>query len=167
MELLSRAEGLAKGASIMRYDKSARQRLIQKIVAKAPVQTQEELSTRLAEHGVIATQATVSRDIKELGLTKVAHQEGYRYSLAAPGDQPGALDRLRRLLHEMLVDVVTSENIVVVKTLSGGANVVSEAIDRLEWEDVAGTLAGDNTVLVVARQRESSAGIAERLLSLS
>ncbi len=149
----------------MRYDKTQRQRLIQDLIQQYAVETQEELTQRLAERGVMATQATVSRDIKELGLIKVPYRDGHRYGLP-PEAEAGAGDRLRRLLHEALVDVVASENLVLVKTLAGGANVVSEAIDRLEWDDVAGTLAGDNTVLVVARTREATAAIVERLLNL-
>ena len=150
----------------MPYDKNSRQRAIQEIIQRQAVQTQEELALLLAEQGISATQATVSRDIKELGLIKIPHQEGHRYGLPGPADQPGASERLRRILHEAMVSVVVSDNLVVVKTVSGGANVVSEAIDRQEWDDVVGTIAGDNTVLVVAESREAAPAIADRLLSV-
>lgn len=150
----------------MTYDKAARQRLIQDIIHQEIVRTQEELAALLAERGLSATQATVSRDIKELRLIKVPYRDSHRYAVPHPQDSAGAQERLTRVLHEVLVSVQVSENIVLVKTLSGGADVVSEAIDRLEWEDVAGTVAGDNTVLVVARDRSSAPNIADRLLSL-
>lgn len=151
----------------MRYDKRARQRLIQEIIQTHAVGTQEELADLLTGRGVAATQATVSRDIKDLGLVKVPHRDGHRYALPdQAGAAPGANERLERILREVMVDVAFSETLVLVKTLAGGANVVSEAIDHLEWEDVLGTLAGDNTVLIVARSREDAPAIARRLLAL-
>ncbi len=150
----------------MRYDKNTRKRLIQEIIRRDVVRTQEELTVRLAKQGIAATQATISRDIKELGLIKVPYLEGHRY--AAPSERATGVDqdRLTRVLREVLVAVEISESLVVVKTLPGGADVVSEAIDRQEWEEVVGTLAGDNTVLVVARNRETASIISQRLLSL-
>jgi transcriptional regulator of arginine metabolism len=150
----------------MRYDKRTRQRLIQEIIQNHAVGTQEELADLLTRRGVAATQATVSRDIKDLGLVKVPHRDGHRYALPDQAGAAGANERLERILREVMVDVAFSETLVLVKTLAGGANVVSEAIDHLEWEDVLGTLAGDNTVLIVARSRADAPGIARRLLAL-
>jgi len=166
MELFSCIARLEKGLLRMRYDKNARQRLIQDIIRQDVIRTQEELTVRLARHGVAATQATVSRDIKDLGLIKIPYLDGHRYAVPNQDEVAGAQDRLTRVLREVLVNVQVSENLVVVKTLSGGADVVSEAIDRQEWPDVVGTLAGDNTVMVVARERDSAPLIAQRLLSL-
>lgn len=155
---------MEKGAlkNLMRYDKRSRQTLIQEIITDQPVETQEELSEILAERGVPATQATISRDIRELGLLKIPYQERHRYAM--PDNTPaGSLERLKRLVREVLISYVVSENLVVVKTLSAGANVVSEAIDALQWPEVAGTIAGENTVLVVARSREDAPNLARRL----
>ncbi|MCL6561664.1 MAG: arginine repressor [Firmicutes bacterium] len=149
----------------MRHDKRTRQALIQAMVQTYAIETQEELAELLAERGIPATQATVSRDIKELGLLKVPYQDRHRYALPS-SPTTAAHEKFRRIMREVLVDVVVSENLVVVKTLPAGANVVSEAIDGMNWEDVAGTLAGDNTVLVVARSRAEAPLIADRLKAL-
>lgn len=149
----------------MRYDKRTRQAIIQDIVRKFPVETQEDLAERLAERGVPATQATVSRDIKELGLLKVPWHDRHRYALPQLPAQ-AAHEKFQRILREILVDVAVSENLVVVKTLPAGANVVSEAIDGLGWQEVVGTLAGDNTVLVIARSRADAPTIAAHLKAL-
>ncbi|OLZ08532.1 arginine repressor [Sulfobacillus thermosulfidooxidans] len=150
----------------MRHDKRTRQSLIQEIITTQPVETQEELSEILAAKGMPATQATISRDIKDLGLIKVPYQDSHRYAL--PDDRALGVtrDRLRRLLREVLTGYVVSENLVVVKTLTAGAEVVSEAIDKMDWPEVAGTLAGENTVLVVARSKEEAPILAKRLEEL-
>lgn len=149
----------------MRQDKRSRQALIQEIITTRAVETQEELAEMLAARGILATQATISRDIKELGLLKVPYREGHKYAL--PDSTPlGSVERLKRLLREVLVGYVVSENLVVVKTLAAGANVASEAIDGLQWPEVAGTIAGENTVLVVARSRDDAPALAKRLEDL-
>ncbi len=150
----------------MRHDKRTRQSLIQEIITSQPVETQEELSEILAAKGMPATQATISRDIKELGLIKLPYQDTHRYALPDDGTLGVTRDRLRRLLREVLMGFVVSENLVVVKTLTAGAEVVSEAIDKMEWPEVVGTLAGENTVLVVARSKEEAPNLAKRLEEL-
>lgn len=149
----------------MRYDKRTRQVLIQDIIQNHPVETQEDLAELLAARGIPATQATVSRDIKELGLLKVPYQDRHRYALPQAPVHPSR-EKFRRILREVLIDAVASENLVVVKTLPAGANVVSEAIDGMGWEEVIGTLAGDNTVLVVTRSREDAPRIVLNLLAM-
>jgi transcriptional regulator of arginine metabolism len=150
----------------MHQDKRSRQALIQEIIRTHAVETQEELSELLASRGMPTTQATISRDIKELGLLKVPYEDRHRYALPDYSALAGSRDRLTRLLREVLVSYVVSENLVVVKTLPAGANVVSEAIDGLEWPEVAGTLAGENTVLVVARSTRDAPVLAQRLEDL-
>lgn len=167
MELLSSITRMAKGAlSTMRQDKRSRQTLIQEIIAQWPVETQEELSEILAHKGIPATQATISRDIKELGLIKVPFQDRHRYSMPEYSGSGGSGERLRRIVREVMTSITVSENLVVVKTLTAGANVVSEAIDASQWDEVIGTIAGDNTVLVVARSRDESHVVAKRLAEL-
>ncbi|HBQ96733.1 MAG: arginine repressor [Firmicutes bacterium] len=150
----------------MRHDKRTRQSLIQEIITTQPVETQEELSEILASKGMPATQATISRDIKDLGLIKVPYQDTHRYALPEERALGATKDRLRRLLREVLTGYVVSENLVVVKTLTAGAEVVSEAIDKMDWPEVVGTLAGENTVLVVARSKEEAPRLARRLEEL-
>ncbi|HEY8552371.1 MAG TPA: arginine repressor [Thermaerobacter sp.] len=146
--------------------KSKRQRLILEIIQAKPIETQEELVRELERRGMPATQATVSRDIKELGLIKTPTGDG-RYCYALPDAAPGGRERLRRLFRESLLDIDTSENLVVVKTLRGTAAAAGEAIDQLGWPEIVGTVAGDNTVLVVVRSREVAPLVADRFRELA
>ncbi|MDA8193032.1 MAG: arginine repressor [Thermaerobacter sp.] len=149
----------------IRHDKRSRQSLIQEIISHQAVETQEELADLLEARGIQATQATVSRDIKEMGLLKVPFRERHRYALPESGAS-GSAERMKRILREVLLGYVVSENLVVVKTVSAGAEVVAEAIDAMQWPEVAGTVAGENTVLVVARSRADAPGLARRLEEL-
>jgi len=131
-----------------------RERRIREIIAHHPVGTQEELAAALRRQGLAVTQATVSRDIKRLGLVKVTMGDGHsRYVVP---DRPSPVDVLRRLRHavtEFVLSVDAGEDLVVVHTLAGRANAVGAAIDEMRWDDVVGTVAGDDTILVVPRRR--------------
>lgn len=137
------------------------------ILKRHNVETQEELVERLREEGIPVTQATISRDVKELKLIKIPVGEG-KYRYAFPEEQPtgGQRERLRRLFRECVIDVDHSENIVVVKTLAGTANTAAEAIDVSNWEEIVGTLAGENTVLVVVRRRDQVPGLLQKMRKL-
>lgn len=132
--------------------KEARHQAILRIVREVEIRTQEQLSEELRRAGFDVTQATVSRDIRELGLIKVATPGGeYRYSLpphAAPTD---ALGRVQRTFREYVTEVAFSGNLLVLKTLPGSAPVVAAALDELQLPGVVGTVAGDDAVLVVAK----------------
>jgi len=147
--------------------KARRQMKILEIIRDVIVGTQEELAEHLRREGIDVTQATVSRDIKELNLIKVPAGDGrYRYALT---DEQGATvqtDRMRRLFRDCLVSIDYSENIIVVKTLSATAPGVGEAIDGLHWKEIIGTVAGDNTVLVVVSPKETTGAVVERLKGL-
>ena len=146
--------------------KFQRQTKILELIEKEPLETQEELSARLREAGFDTTQATVSRDIKELRLTKAQTPEGgYRYAAPTAGDRSIG-ERLQRMLRESMLSVAHSESLVVIKTLSGSANVAAEALDSLGWPEVLGTLAGDNTVLLVARSAGEAPEVVRRLSAL-
>lgn len=113
--------------------------------------------------GIRVTQATVSRDIKELRLLKVLTPSGkYKY---ATGDQAdnNLTDRFIRMLAESLLSVSSANNLIVVKTLSGSANVAAEALDSMHWPEVLGTLAGDNTVLLIIRSNEETITVTSRI----
>jgi transcriptional regulator of arginine metabolism len=131
-----------------------RERRIREIIAQHPVGTQEALAAALRRQGLAVTQATVSRDIKRLGLVKVTMGDGHsRYVMP---DRPSPVDVLRRLRHaatEYVLSVDAGEDLVVVRTLTGRANAVGAAIDEMRWDDVVGTVAGDDTILVVPRRR--------------
>ncbi len=116
--------------------------------------TQEELAGALRQQGLAVTQATVSRDIKRLGLVKAPAGDG-RSRYAIP-DRPSPVDvrrRLRQAATEYVLSIDAGEDLVVIHTLTGRANAVAAAIDDMRWDDVVGTLAGDDTILVVPRRR--------------
>lgn len=143
--------------------KTVRQVAILDIIEKQGIETQEELASALNARGIRVTQATVSRDIKELRLLKVLTPSGkYKY---ATGDQAdnNLTDRFIRMLAESLLSVSSANNLIVVKTLSGSANVAAEALDSMHWPEVLGTLAGDNTVLLIIRSNEETITVTSRI----
>ena len=147
--------------------KSERHERILAIIRERIVETQEELLEALAGEGIRVTQATVSRDIKELGLIKRPVGDGrYRYYFPHDVDKEGGEARLRRLLGDSVVSMDSSENLVVIKTLTGNAHAVAAAIDAMDWEEMLGSVAGDDTILIVARSRAHVPGILEKLMKL-
>lgn len=147
--------------------KARRQMKILEIIRSEVVQTQEELAEKLAREGMEVTQATVSRDIKELQLIKVPNGDGrYRYAIPNGQSPRKQTERLKRIFKDAVLGINTSENLIVVKTLSGTAPGVGEAIDTLDWPEIVGTVAGDNTVLVVAKDRQTVPSILEKLKNL-
>ena len=143
--------------------KTVRQVAILDIIEKQEIETQEELASSLNARGIRVTQATVSRDIKELRLLKVLTPSGkYKY---ATGDQAdnNLTDRFIRMLAESLLSVSSANNLIVVKTLSGSANVAAEALASMHWPEVLGTLAGDNTVLLIIRSNEETITVTSRI----
>lgn len=134
--------------------KAKRQALIREIVEKQNVQTQEELAEALRAQGMLVTQATVSRDIKEMHLLKVLSEDGsYRYATMEKGEQ-GSNDRLIRMLSDSVLEMNSANNLIVIRTLPGSAHVAGEAVDSLKWPEIIGTIAGDNTILVIVRANE-------------
>jgi len=131
--------------------KYSRQSKILELVEKYEIETQEELVEKLREHGMDVTQATVSRDIKELRLIKVMVDNGrYKY---APISQTEAsiTNKLLTIFTESFVSCDYANNIVVIKTLPGMAQASASAIDALKWPEIVGTIAGDDTIMVVCR----------------
>lgn len=132
--------------------KTRRLSAIRQVIAREPVHSQEELRQHLAAMGFVVTQATLSRDIKELGLAKRSSDGAYQAAGEAdPGSAAAAAVALSRALGEFLVALDTAQQLVVVKTGPGQAQVLGVAIDRARLPDVVGTLAGDDTILVVCR----------------
>ncbi len=134
--------------------RAERERRIREIITQQPVETQEELVDLLRRQGLVVTQATVSRDINRLGLAKVPWTDG-RSHYVAP-ERPSPADVLRRLQHavtEYVLSADVGEDLVVIHTLTGRANAVAAALDEMQWPDVIGTVAGDDTILVVPRRR--------------
>ena len=120
------------------------------IISQQDIKTQEELSEILARMGFETTQATISRDIKELRLVKVnSITGGYKYSARAQSEDSGFLPRLRTIFKECVLNIQQAQNLVVINTITGMANAAAFAIDQLKIENIIGTIAGDDTILVI------------------
>jgi transcriptional regulator of arginine metabolism len=129
--------------------KRFRQGQILKVIASGAVHSQDELRQRLAQQKLRVTQATLSRDLQELQLVKTA--QGYRPLAAAPEPPPGALalTPLARALREFLLDLRPAQNLIVLKSPPGGAQPIAAALDAEKWKEVLGTIAGDDTILII------------------
>ena len=146
--------------------KSSRHAAILELIATRSIETQEGLAEALRTVGFQVTQATVSRDIKELRLVKVLTPQGtYQYAQSS-AEERKVNDKLLWMLRESMLSAVAAENLIVVKTLSGSANVAAEALDSLGWPELLGTIAGDNTVLLVARSTAEAAAVERQLRDL-
>ena len=130
-----------------------RQNKILELIAAGPIETQEELANALRDAGFQVTQATVSRDIKDLGLVKKSIS-GSKPCYAAPASANPDREKLHRVMKDTVLSVTPAENIIVIKTLPGCANAAAEAIDTAGRKDIVGTLAGDNTIMVVIDCKE-------------
>jgi len=145
--------------------KARRQKKIQELINNETIKTQEDLVERLLEEGFPVTQATISRDIKEMGLVKVpGGGEEYRYAIRSDGWPIGYQDRLKRLFKEVVVTFDSSENIIVVKTIPGNAQALALLIDNAGWPEVLGTVAGDDTIFLLIKPKNMVKSI---LLKLS
>lgn len=136
---------------------------IMELISTRPIETQEELATLLSQSGFEVTQATVSRDVKELRLVKIPVREN-KYCYALPPEMPkGSMDpRLRRIFRESVISMDYSENMIVIKTLPGSAQGVAYAVDNVDWEEILGTLAGDDTILIIVKHKDRAPDVVER-----
>lgn len=142
--------------------KVKRQQAILSLVARERLASQEKIRVRLQRLGLPATQSTISRDVEELGLARVHEPDGVRYVVPGEG-VPAPLNLLRRALEEFALSFVPANQLLLVRTPPGAANALAEAIDRSSDLDIAGTVAGDNTILVVPRDGVSPRSV-ERAL---
>ncbi|MGE5570358.1 MAG: arginine repressor [Rhodospirillales bacterium] len=140
-------------------NKSYRQGQILKLIRNRRIHTQEELAQALKEIGINATQVTLSRDIRELGLAKTP--EGYRQITPEPAGPD-----FRFLAAEFVQDVRVAQNLMVLKTSPGNANTVAAALDREQWPEVVGTVAGDDTILVILPDSATAQQLRTRVLQL-
>lgn len=148
--------------------KAARQRAILELVRLRVIRTQEELVEQLRRRRVDATQATVSRDIRELGLLRIRDRAGARYTApAAELDVEGALRRLGNAVREHVQSIEFVDLLGIVRAAPGTAPLVASAVDAARFDEVAGTVAGDDTVLVVARSRPAAQRLWLRLRAMS
>ena len=144
----------------MAVQKRFRQGQILKLLSSQPVASQDALRRHLGQLGMRVTQATLSRDLRELRLVKTA--EGYR-SLDAAAKESSPLPALARALKEFLLDVRPAQNMLVLKTPPSGAQPLAAAVDSERWKEVAGTLAGDDTVLVICSSRGACNSVRKRI----
>ncbi len=147
--------------------KISRHAMILDIIGNNEVETQEELAELLKQNGINVTQATVSRDIKELKLIKVMSKSGkYRY---APfrGTEANINDRIVNVFRESVVNIDYAGNIIVIKTLSGTAMAASVAIDALGWSEIVGCVAGDDTIFVLIKKADIIEDIVKRFNKLT
>ena len=147
-------------------NKHERQGLILELVRAGPVSSQEELKRQLAGRGLQVTQATLSRDLRDLGLARVTTEDGVRYVVpdARADDDSPALDAT---LAQFLASVDGVSELLVLHTLPGGAQPVAEAIDAEGWPEVLGTIGGENTILVVCRSVDARTQVMTRLRQIA
>ena len=144
--------------------KNDRQNKILAIIAREDIDTQEGLLERLQKEGIRCTQATISRDIKQLHLIKEPIGRGrYRYAVSIPRNSLNVADKLRTIFRESVNSIDYAQNIVVIKTMAGLANAAGEAVDSMKVPYMVGSLAGDNTVLLVMRDTESAENFCEEI----
>ncbi|MCI6488320.1 MAG: arginine repressor [Clostridiales bacterium] len=137
--------------------KPGRQSVILEIISERDIETQHQLMQALAERGIKSTQATLSRDIKDMRLIKELGPNGnYRYVQAAKPEQDDSSERLRKILKESLVSFDLAQNLLVIKTLPGLAPAACSAIDGMHIENLVGTLAGDDTAFLAMRDNDSA-----------
>ncbi|MCI9214688.1 MAG: arginine repressor [Oscillospiraceae bacterium] len=142
--------------------KNDRQRRILEIVEREAIDTQEQLQQKLQEQGVTCTQATISRDIKQLHLIKEPVGQGrYRYAVSSQRNKLNVADKLRTIFRESIISVDSAQNIVVIKTMAGLANAAAAAMDGMSISGMVGTLAGDDTALLVMKDAEMAKGFCE------
>lgn len=146
--------------------KKLRQGIILDIIQKIDVDTQEELAQLLRERGCKVTQATVSRDIRELKLSKVSTPDGRQKYVHMSQDSPQMEERYIRVLRDGFVTMDAAQNLLVIRTASGMAMAVAAALDSLSLPEVVGCIAGDDTIFVAAHSQEEALTLSEKLTEL-
>jgi transcriptional regulator of arginine metabolism len=146
--------------------KSKRHMKIKEILMTREIETQDELVASLQQAGFSVTQATVSRDIKEMHLIKTPMNDG-RYKYAMPADQRfNPEQRLKRALIDQFIGIDYTDNLVVIKSLPGTANSLGALIDIIEWDGVMGSICGDDTILVICRTKDKSIQFVNEIMSM-
>lgn len=144
--------------------KNNRQSLILEIIAQENIETQEQLLVRLQERGIHSTQATISRDIKQLHLIKEPVGQGvYKYAVSGNRTKLNSVEKLRTIFRECITKIDYAQNIVVIKTMPGLASAACSALDHMEIHYVVGTLAGDDTAFLLMKDTESAAAFCEEI----
>ena len=146
--------------------RTGRQLKLIEIINKNEIETQEALAEALRNEGYLVTQATVSRDIKDLGLIKVmTPNKTYKYAQPASTEQKSS-GKMLNLFRECVISIDYAGHLIVIKTVSGGANSAAPLVDKLNFPEVMGCVAGDDTILVVIKDQQKIVPIVEKLKSL-
>ena len=146
--------------------KSERHAMILELIERNDIETQEDLARQLKEHGIGVSQATVSRDIKELRLIKVLSDTGaYKYATVDKAEA-GLKERLIRIFSDSVVAITYSYNLIIIKTLTGSGNAACEAIDSMHWNEIAGSLAGDNTIFLAVKDLKMVPDVLKRISTI-
>lgn len=143
----------------MKYNRHSK---ILEIIENKDIETQEELAEELRKEGIDVTQATVSRDIKELRLVKVMTPTGINKYAFFNNSGNENFQKLNRVFAESVVSIDYANNLIVIRTLTGSAQVAASAIDALDWKEIVGSIAGDDTIMVVIRDNESVKEVIDR-----
>ena len=146
--------------------KNKRHVLIMELINSKDIETQEDLAAELKKAGQDVTQATVSRDIKELNLVKVSNnRDGYKYA-SQSNSAVGISSRHLRIFADTVLSINYSGSMIVIQTMTGSANAAAETLDALGWDEFLGTIAGDNTIFMIVRENSNAAEVCERLKQL-
>lgn len=145
--------------------KLSRQEAIKNIIKNQPIETQSDLAEALKQAGFNVTQATVSRDIKEMMLIKIPGEDGrYKYSFPSENSKILTAERLEDTLRGYTLTISSAENLIVLHTLPGTAQAVAYALDHLNWKELLGTVGGDDTVLLIVDSKENVETVKRRLV---
>lgn len=147
-------------------NKAQRHIKIREIITESVIETQDDLVNELQSQGYNVTQATISRDIKELHLVKVPATDGrYKYSL--PADQKfNPLNKLRRFIVDAFVSIDIATHFIVMKTLPGNAQAMGALIDNLSWNEIVGTICGDDTILIICKTEQEANDLKQKFLDM-
>ena len=146
--------------------KRKRQEQLLALISERDIETQEELCDALKEAGFNVTQATISRDIRELRITKIPMENGGQRYAARTRDRSGEDDRNQTILREAVVSLDTAGNLLVIKTLSGMAMAVAAAIDGMGFEEIVGSIAGDDTVMCALKSEKNAEMLLRRIINI-
>ena len=148
--------------------KTRRHKVIREIIEQKKIETQCQLTDELKKHGFHVTQATISRDIKEMGLIKVASEDNsFRYNFPSGMMTGNSFERAKRMMRENMLKLEVNQFLLAIKTLPGAAQGVAFCLDGLGWKEIAGCVAGDDTILLMAREGEDVHKLAENLQELA
>ncbi len=148
------------------YNTKTRRAVIRRLIAANRISTQTELSERLEEEGLHATQATISRDIRELHLIKVTDKKGKYYTFTETNEELVATSQFQAMYRNLSLKSSRAQNLIVIRTAPGMAQALCAVMDKMDWKSVLGTLAGDDTVLLIAENDTAAEGIMEVLAGI-